>query len=73
MLQDMRILGSLSIKQFIYDDLADLVLPASQIIDYMNDEVENPSDFRFHLAKHMENFVKKMAQVLTYPLPSASF
>lgn len=62
----MRILGSLSIKQFIYDDLADLVLPASQIIDFMNDEVENPSNFRFQLAQHMENFVKKVAQVLAH-------
>ncbi|KAL1954838.1 hypothetical protein VTO42DRAFT_526 [Malbranchea cinnamomea] len=61
-LQDMRVLGSLSIKQFMFDELADLVLPSSQILDGANDEVENPSDFRFQLAKQMESFIKRMAQ-----------
>lgn len=50
----------------MFDELADLVLPSSQILDYINDEVENPSDFRFQLANQMENFVRRMAQVFPY-------
>ncbi|EEP79256.1 predicted protein [Uncinocarpus reesii 1704] len=58
----MRVLGSKSIKQFCFDDLADLVLPWSTLLDKRNEEVEMPSDPRFQIAKYMETFVKRVAQ-----------
>ncbi|EER40483.1 amino-acid N-acetyltransferase subunit Mak10 [Histoplasma capsulatum H143] len=59
---DMEILGSVDVKYFFFDSLAELVLPHNQLLDRKNEEVEAPSDSRFQIAKHMDNFVKKAAQ-----------
>lgn len=59
---DMTILGAVSVKQFLYDDLAELVLPSSILLEANTDEVELPSDPRFQIARHMEGFVKRFAQ-----------
>ncbi|KAG5295998.1 amino-acid N-acetyltransferase subunit Mak10 [Histoplasma capsulatum G186AR] len=59
---DMEILGSVDVKDFFFDSLAELVLPHNQLLDRRNEEVEAPSDSRFQIAKHMDNFVKKAAQ-----------
>lgn len=59
----MEILGSVAVKDFFFDGLAELVLPYSQLLDRKNEEVEAPSDSRFQIAKHMDNFVKRAAQV----------
>jgi hypothetical protein len=63
-MHDMRILGTLSIKRFLFDELAGLVLPSNQILDPANEQVEAPSDFRFQLVKQIDNFVTRLAQVL---------
>ncbi|KAI9924925.1 hypothetical protein MW887_006330 [Aspergillus wentii] len=59
---DMSILGAVSVKQFLYDDLAELVLPSSILLQANMDETEMPSDPRFQIAKKMDDFVKRFAQ-----------
>ncbi|KAJ5815721.1 NatC N(alpha)-terminal acetyltransferase Mak10 subunit [Penicillium riverlandense] len=61
-ISDMTILGAVSVKQFLYDDIAELVLPSSILLQASTDEVELPSDPRFQIAQHMEGFVKRFAQ-----------
>lgn len=60
---DMTILGAVSVRQFLYDELAELVLPSSILLEANTDDVELPSDPRFQIAQHMEGFVKRFAQV----------
>lgn len=60
----MKVLGSIPVKQFFYDDLAELAMPFSLLLLPDNDEVEVPSDPRFQIAKHMNAFVKRAAQVI---------
>ncbi|OAX84148.1 hypothetical protein ACJ72_01475 [Emergomyces africanus] len=62
LVHDMEILGAVDVKDFFYDALAELVLPYSQLLDRKNEEVEAPSNSRFQIAKHMDNFVKRAAQ-----------
>ncbi|KAJ5988583.1 NatC N(alpha)-terminal acetyltransferase Mak10 subunit [Penicillium waksmanii] len=59
---DMTILGAVPVKQFLYDDLAELVLPSSVLLQANTDEVELPSDPRFQIAQKMEGFVKRFSQ-----------
>ncbi|EFX05788.1 amino-acid n-acetyltransferase subunit [Grosmannia clavigera kw1407] len=53
---DNIMLGQMSIRQVMDDDLALLVLPASMLLDPTNDEVEAVQDPRFAVAQHMEEF-----------------
>ncbi|EEH43449.2 uncharacterized protein PADG_08374 [Paracoccidioides brasiliensis Pb18] len=59
----MKILGSVAVKDFFFDALAEIVLPDSRLLDPENEEVEVPSDSRFQIAKHVDNFVKRAAQL----------
>lgn len=59
----MTILGAVPVKKFLYDDLAELVLPSSVLLQANTDEVELPSDPRFQIAQKMEGFVKRFSQV----------
>lgn len=59
---DMVILGSLSIRQVIDDDLSIVAMPCSRLLDPLNDEVEFPSDPRFIMAQQMELFRQRTAQ-----------
>ncbi|KAE8151173.1 amino-acid N-acetyltransferase subunit Mak10 [Aspergillus avenaceus] len=59
---NMTVLGSVSVKQFLYDELAELVLPSSTLLLANKDETEVPSDPRFQIANHMDLFVKRFAQ-----------
>ena len=59
----MRVLGTRSLKQFLFDDLEELVLPADFLIDPANSDVEAPQDARFHVSKMMDAFVTKAAEV----------
>ncbi|KAF7587158.1 hypothetical protein BBP40_007666 [Aspergillus hancockii] len=49
-------------KQFLYDELAEIVLPSSTLLLANKDETEMPSDPRFQIANHMDAFVKRFAQ-----------
>ncbi|KAL1970414.1 hypothetical protein VTN77DRAFT_5575 [Rasamsonia byssochlamydoides] len=59
---EMKVLGSIPLKQFLYDDLAELVLPCSPLLQPENEEVEMPSDPRFQICKSMEGFIKRVSQ-----------
>ncbi|KAK0651504.1 Mak10 subunit, NatC N-terminal acetyltransferase-domain-containing protein [Cercophora newfieldiana] len=60
--KDMVILGHLSIRHVIDDDLSIVVLPCSRHLDPANDDVEVPHDARFAIAHQMELFRQRAAQ-----------
>ena len=60
---EMRVLGTRSLKQFLFDDLEELVLPADILIDPANGDIEAPQDARFQISKMMDAFVTKAADV----------
>lgn len=55
--------GATSIKRFVFNDLGQIVLPANMLIDPANDLVEAPHDPRFQIARKMEAFVLRAAEV----------
>lgn len=59
----MRVLGRLPIKRVLYDDLRELVLPASELLEADIDSVEIPTNPNFQIAQLMDDFVKRFAQV----------
>ena len=59
----MKTQDNTSFKQFILDDLGEIVLPTDILIDTKNDDVEVPQDPRFQIAKRMEGFVARVGKV----------
>lgn len=59
---DMIMLGKLSIRDVIDDDLQSTVLPQHVLLDRLNDEIELPHDPRFIMAEKMEIFRQRAAQ-----------
>ncbi|BCS02627.1 N-alpha-acetyltransferase 35, NatC auxiliary subunit [Aspergillus luchuensis] len=59
---NMTILGAVPVKQFLYDELAELVLPSSILLQANMDDIEVPSDPRFQIAKQMDAFVQRFSQ-----------
>ena len=59
----MRVLGTISLKQLLFDDLEELVLPADVLVDPANGDIEAPQDPRFQISKKMDAFVTKAADV----------
>ena len=57
------VLGELTVKEFVTDDLEELVLPASWLLDPGNDSIEGPHDPRFHVAKKMSSFIGRAGRV----------
>ncbi|KAJ5084874.1 hypothetical protein NUU61_009453 [Penicillium alfredii] len=68
---EMTILGAVPVKQFLFDDLAELVLPSSILLEASTDEVELPSDPRFQIAQKMDEFKKRFAQPFVDTVRSA--
>ena len=66
----MRVLGKITITTLIFDDLAELVLPAATLLDPANANVEPPQDPRFQMAKEMGGFVLRVGDVSYLLLPS---
>ena len=60
---DMRALTTFSIKQLIFRDLEEIVLPADELLDHGYDTVEAPQDPRFQIAKRMDQFVTRVGDV----------
>ncbi|CZT12070.1 probable MAK10 Glucose-repressible protein [Rhynchosporium graminicola] len=58
---DMIILGTMSIRQVLDDDLATVVLPSHKLLDRFNDEIELPHDPRHNMAARMEIFRSRAA------------
>ncbi|KAL4878944.1 Mak10 subunit, NatC N-terminal acetyltransferase-domain-containing protein [Aspergillus karnatakaensis] len=65
------ILGVVSAKQFIYDELAALILPSNILLEASLDETEVPSDPRFQIAQLMDGFVRRFTQPFVDTLRSA--
>ncbi len=59
----MKVLRSTSIKQLLFDDLEELVLPAGLLLDPANDDVEAPQDPRFQIVRKMEAFLSRSGPV----------
>lgn len=59
----MRVLGTISLKQLLFDDFEELVLPADILVDPANYDIEAPQDPRFQISKTMDAFVTKAADV----------
>lgn len=59
----MRVLGTMSVKQVLFDDLAEIVLPANILLDPANGDVEAPQDPRFQILKKVDAFVTRVADV----------
>lgn len=55
--------GAASIKQFVFDNLDEIVLPANLLIDPANDLIEAPFDPRFQISRKMETFALRAAEV----------
>jgi hypothetical protein len=58
---EMIILGGMSIRQILDDDLAATVLPANILLDRANDEIEVTTDPRHNIANKMEIFRSRAA------------
>ena len=50
-------------KQLLFDDLAEIVLPADVLLDERNADVELPGDPRFEMVKGMDDFASRACQV----------
>ncbi|KFA77112.1 hypothetical protein S40288_05297, partial [Stachybotrys chartarum IBT 40288] len=59
---EMEVLGSMSIRQLIDDDLSIITLPASPLLDRDNDAIEDVDDPRFVMSSQMELFRQRAAQ-----------
>jgi hypothetical protein len=57
----MEILGSMSIRQLLDDDLSIIALAASPLLDRNNDEIEAVHDPRFVMSQQMELFRQRAA------------
>jgi hypothetical protein len=62
-LSNMTVLGKVSLKGLLYDELSEFVLSSSVLLDANIDDTEVPSDPRFQIAQRMDAFVKRFAQV----------
>lgn len=59
----MKVLDKLSLKQLLFDDLEEITLPADILVDDTNSGIEAPQDPRFQIAKKMDEFVQRAADV----------
>ncbi len=53
----------MSLKQLLFNDLEEISLPADILLDDANNAVEAPQDPRFQIAKQMDEFVQRAADV----------
>lgn len=58
----MEVVGNMSIRQLIDDDLSIITLPASPLLDRSNDDIEAVQDPRFTMSQQMELFRQRAAQ-----------
>ena len=59
----MKVLGTMSFKQLLFEDLEEISLPADILVDDSNGDIEAPQDPRFQIAKRMDDFINKSADV----------
>ena len=54
----------MSLKQLLMDNLEEISLPADTLMDEANWDVEAPQDPRFQMAKRMDDFIRRAADVI---------
>ena len=69
----MKCIGEMDEWDVIYGDLAESVLPASNLLDRKNETVEAPQDSRFQIARTMHDFRRDVAEVRQYSQLLQSF
>ncbi|KAL4959099.1 N-alpha-acetyltransferase 35, NatC auxiliary subunit [Aspergillus stella-maris] len=65
------VLGDTSVKNFLRDELAIMVLPLSILLDPSLEESEVPSDPRFQIAQLMDGFFRRFSQPFVDTIRSA--
>ena len=60
---DGLVFGRDNFKEMIFRDVDESVLPFSNLLDPINDEVEAPQDPRFKIAQLMDDFARKVGDV----------
>lgn len=69
---DNMVLKKISIKEFVINDIEEIALPASILLDPANDDVEAPHDPRFQISQKMHAFAIRAGEVGTlYAFPVA--
>ena len=59
----MIVLDQRSVKRFVFDNLREIILPGSILVDPTNDNVEAPQDPRFQIVQKMDFFISRAADV----------
>ena len=59
----MKVLDRMSVKQLLFDDVEEVSLPASILVDPKNDEWEAPQHPRFQINAKMETLIARSADV----------
>ena len=54
-----------AVRELLFEDLAELVLPADFLLDPANSTVEAPQDERFQAARRMDKFLHTVRNVRT--------
>lgn len=60
---DMRVLGRISIRKFLFDDFEEVAMPGSILVDSANELAEAPQGPRFKIFRLMDSFVMRVADV----------
>lgn len=61
--KEMKILGTMSVKQVLFDDVRELCNPVELLLDPRNELVEVPHDPRFDIVKRTNWFVERAGRV----------
>ena len=64
---EMKVLGRITIRKFIFDDFEEVSMPASILIDTANELAEAPQGARFKIFMLMDSFVMRVADVSGSP------
>lgn len=59
----MTVLDRISVKGFLFDNIREITLPASILVDMENENVEAPQDPRFQINLKMDTLLARSADV----------
>ena len=63
MFHEMKVLGSISIRRFLFDDFEEVAMPANILVDPANELAEAPQGARFKIFRNMDAFVLRVGDV----------
>ena len=64
---EMKVLGRITIRKFVFDDFEEVAMPANILIDTANELAEAPQGARFKIFRLMDSFVMRVADVSGSP------